>query len=148
MKNKNLVVSIVIIVVAVLAFIFVYRQHVTAPTVAPDSSSMTDATALPADASQSTDQDLKVSFQCNAGRSMAADFNLTGSQDVALALSDGRTMTLSHVASSTATQYASPDGSIILYSNGQGTFLQEGNVDTYSNCQLQNNAGDPGTAAQ
>ncbi len=146
MKNKNLLVSGLIIIVAIAAFIFVYRQHVSAPDVAPaDASTSADA---PVDASQSTAQDLKVSFQCDDNKSMAADFNLTGTQDVALTLSDGRTMTLEHSSSSTQSEYASPDGSIVFYSNSAGTDLQEGNVATYSNCQLENNAAGAPTAAQ
>ena len=138
MKNQKLYVSVIIIVLAIAGFVFVLSRHVQAP-VMPASTSAAPSTSV--DASQTGAQDLKVSFDCDAGKTMSATFHLTTGAGLDLSLSDGRTLNLMHVDSADGTdtsEYATADGNIILWSKGQGTYLQEGAVTTYSNCQLQN----------
>ena len=132
MKHQNLYISIVIILLAAGAIAFLLRRHVTLPT-AP----VADATATAAQQTPATSQDLKVNFQCDDNKSMAATFHLSANM-LDLMLSDGRVLTLTNVPSSDSTQYISTDGTIRLWSKGQGTFLQEGDKTTFSNCSLEN----------
>ena len=149
MKNQQKIyVSILVIAVAAAAFVFVLRRHVTPPPAVTDASmSAMPATTDAGDQTAANPQDLKVSFMCDAGKTMTASFHLTADQGVDLMLSDGRSMSLKHVDSADSAQYVSADGNTILWSKGQGTFLQEGSATTYSNCQLENNPTAP-TAAQ
>ena len=143
MKNNNLYVSILVILLAAAGFVFVLRRHVDAPAVATSDAGslgmggMSGASAASASApSAASSGDLAVNFQCDSGKSIAAVFHLSTTQGADLALSDGRTMSLSHVQADGMDEYASADGSVILWSKGQGTFLQEGNQTTYSNCAV------------
>ncbi|HUX35628.1 MAG TPA: MliC family protein [Candidatus Paceibacterota bacterium] len=53
---------------------------------------------------------------------------------VDLKLSDGRSMTLPQTISASGVRYANPDESFIFWNKGNGAFIMENNVETYSNC--------------
>jgi membrane-bound inhibitor of C-type lysozyme len=56
---------------------------------------------------------------------------------VKLDLSDGRTLSLPQTISASGIRYANQDESIIFWSKGDGAFIIENEVETYSNCQAQ-----------
>ncbi len=53
---------------------------------------------------------------------------------VELSLGDGRNMTLPQTLSASGIRYASSDESVIFWSKGEGAFIVERGVETYSNC--------------
>ncbi|MDD5750727.1 MAG: MliC family protein [Candidatus Pacebacteria bacterium] len=53
---------------------------------------------------------------------------------VEISLSDGRQMTLPQTISASGIRYANSDESVIFWSKGQGAFIVENEVQTYSEC--------------
>ena len=86
------------------------------------------------------------SYECKAGKTISAIFYkgqdepvVSGqppkpSGSVKISLSDGRDMTLSQTISADGGRYATPNESLIFWSKGNGAFVQENNLETYSNC--------------
>jgi membrane-bound inhibitor of C-type lysozyme len=74
-----------------------------------------------------------VAFACDAGQSINATF-YEGS--VALALSDGRSMTLPQAVSGSGIRYTNADESFVFWGKGNTAFVEEGasQEQTYSGC--------------
>jgi membrane-bound inhibitor of C-type lysozyme len=53
---------------------------------------------------------------------------------VSLKLSDGRNMNLPHVISADGGRYANADESFVFWNRGDTAFINENNIQTYSNC--------------
>ena len=140
MKKQNLYLSIAIIILAGVAVALLMRRPVQNPN---PSTVVTDATATATN--PAAPQDFPVSFICDDNKSIAAVFHLPADQTLDITVSDGRSTTLNHVTSVDGARYASPDGSVVFWSKGQGAFLQEGTVTTYANCRVATTPA--GTAA-
>jgi membrane-bound inhibitor of C-type lysozyme len=56
--------------------------------------------------------------------------------EVALALSDGRQMTLSQTISADGARFANADESFIFWSKGDGAFVMEDDTQTYHDCNV------------
>jgi membrane-bound inhibitor of C-type lysozyme len=55
-------------------------------------------------------------------------------EKVHIGLSDGREYTLPQAVSASGARYANESGSLVFWNKGDGVFLQEGSLVTYSNC--------------
>lgn len=75
--------------------------------------------------------DTKVFFACANEKGVKATFT---SQQVSLALSSGREITLSQVTSASGARYANADQSFVFWNKGQTAFIEENGTTTYSNC--------------
>ena len=133
MKNKNIWISLIVIVVAVLATVFLLRLHVTPPPEATQDTQSSDTTG-DTTGDSSTPQDLSFTFSCDDSKTITATFHLPDDYTTDLALSDGRTMTLSHVNSDTGATYANADDSVVFANQGTGATLVENGVTTFNNC--------------
>jgi membrane-bound inhibitor of C-type lysozyme len=91
-----------------------------------------------------------VIYRCDGGKTIAVDYYQgettppakpgmppTPGGSVALALSDGRNMTLPQTISADGMRYANADESFIFWGKGNGAFVMEGNTMTYQNCVQQ-----------
>ena len=78
MKNNNLVISLLIIILASVLGGYLLRRHVVAP--------------VPA----SLNQNPSYTFMCPDNKSITATFHLPDDASVDIVLSDGRTMNLAH----------------------------------------------------
>ena len=91
---------------------------------------------------------VKASYSCDAGKTIRAVYHNDNTPQtiklgamplphgsIDLVLSDGRTMTLPHGISADGARYATGDESLIFWSKGNGSFIEEkGKGLTYSNC--------------
>jgi membrane-bound inhibitor of C-type lysozyme len=127
MNKNNVLVAVVVLLVLVALGYWTWMRMKPAP----DPSSAIAA----------------ASYACDSGKTITASFSEgttsiaaipgqppvpTGS--VMLTLSDGRTMTLPQTLSADGGRYANADESIIFWDKGVGSFLKEGNAETYANC--------------
>lgn len=99
-----------------------------------------------ADNSDTTKFVAETDYSCDSGKQIKADYFegqakpvKTGempipSGKVELVLSDGRHLILPQTISASGIRYANSDESIIFWSKGEGAFIVENNVETYSNC--------------
>ncbi len=130
MKNKNIWISLLVIVVAVLVIIFLLRRHVTPPAEATQDTQTSDTDT----AGTTTPQDLSFTFSCDSSKTISATFHLPDDASTDLVLSDGRSMTLEHVQSDTGATYENADGSVVFANQGTGATLVENGVTTFNNC--------------
>ncbi|MDB5189807.1 MAG: hypothetical protein JWN49_133 [Parcubacteria group bacterium] len=79
-----------------------------------------------------------VAYTCDSGKTFTATFSDT---DVALTLSDGRSLTLPHVMSGSGIRYE--QGNVVLVGKGSDAFIEENGAQTYVNCVV--NAAAPVT---
>jgi membrane-bound inhibitor of C-type lysozyme len=65
---------------------------------------------------------------------------------VSLKLSDGRALTLPQTVSASGIRYANADESIIFWNKGDGAFITENNIETFSGCvtKTTETVGSPG----
>lgn len=78
-------------------------------------------------------QSIVASFLCKDSKSVVATFS---ANRVALALNDGRSMTLPHAVSADGARYANADESFVFWNRGNTAFITEGaqGTQTYSGC--------------
>jgi membrane-bound inhibitor of C-type lysozyme len=120
MKNKNIIVSIAIIVVAVLAVIYLLGRHVTPPGMVQNDTMDANNPSF--------------TFACPSGQSVTATFHIPEDATVDLALSDGRRMSLPHAMSADGARYANADESFVFWNRGMSAFIEENGAVTYENC--------------
>lgn len=120
MKNKNIIVSLVIIAVAAVLFAYLLHRKVQAPASAPSASN----------------QNPSFVFSCPDNKSITATFHLPDDASVDIALSDGRTMNLPHAISASGARYANADESFVFWNKGMSAFIQENGQTTYDNCSV------------
>lgn len=73
-----------------------------------------------------------VSYQCADDRALIAIYL---PESVALSLSDGRSLTLTHTIAASGVRYANADESIVFWTKGETAFLTEGGATTYADCR-------------
>ena len=129
MKNKNILVSVLIIIVAVAALLFLLRRHVTAPVNPSVDTALTG--------------DKTVTFACADNKSIIVTFHLPEDKTVEVipyessdSSATGPLISLSHVVSADGARYANDDESIVFWNKGNSAFLDENGVSTYTNCNL------------
>lgn len=111
----------VIVVVAALAIgIGLYKINQSDYT-------LTDVTMMPAP----TPTPIVANFTCDGGKSIQATF---AGDNVSLVLSDGRKLSLPHAISADGARYANANESIVFWNVGNTAFIEDNNVQTYSNC--------------
>lgn len=71
-------------------------------------------------------------FECPDGKSIYAGFS---EKSVALALSDGRELTLPQTISGSGARYANEGETIVFWNKGTGAFIEENRVTTYKDCE-------------
>lgn len=88
----------------------------------------------------------EVNYQCRDGKSIKASYYQgpvatvkpgqppIPSGEVNLLLSDGRGMILPQTISASGIRYGNKDESVVFWSKGDGAFITEGGVETYSDC--------------
>ena len=76
---------------------------------------------------------ISASFSCDGGKKIKALF-LNNGQSVDLSLSDGRSRLLQSDISADGGRYTNEDQTFEFWSTGQTAFIQENNLQTYSNC--------------
>ncbi len=87
-----------------------------------------------------------VSYACDGGKTIAATY---ASSSVAIALSDGRSLTLPQTVSGSGIRYEQGAGTnqdVVFWSKGDNAFLTENNVTTYDNCVAGTTTTQGGTA--
>lgn len=75
---------------------------------------------------------LSATFECPDGKSIYAGFS---EKSVALALSDGRELTLPQTISGSGARYANEGETIVFWNKGTGAFIEENGVTTYRDCE-------------
>jgi membrane-bound inhibitor of C-type lysozyme len=150
MKKSYIIwIVIVIIVVAGAIYAALHPSQNSGGSVATSTATSTN--------SQTGSQ--QVSYACDAGKTIDAAYTDGESKpaaeagqppvpggSVALTLSDGRAMTLPQTISGSGIRYANADESVVFWSKGNGAFITENNVQTFSGC-LQV-AADPGNLSK
>ena len=116
MKNNNLVISLLIIILASVLGGYLLRRHVVAP--------------VPA----SLNQNPSYTFMCPDNKSITATFHLPDDASVDIVLSDGRTMNLPHAESASGARYANADESFVFWNKGTSAFIEEHGKTTYDGC--------------
>lgn len=122
MKNQNIFVSVLVILLAIAAGVLISRR----PAVVP-ASQETDS-AIPSDKT--------FVLACDAGKSMSLVFHLPEDTSVEVSLSDGRMLTLANTSTTAGASYTSADGIVVLGLTGSTLTLTEAAVPTYANCAL------------
>ncbi|MDE2213246.1 MAG: MliC family protein [Patescibacteria group bacterium] len=135
--SASRIIGLLIILIVIAGGLFLWETHSGAPS---------STAAVPISS---------VSYLCDGGKTIAAKYyngptppspapgqppTPTGS--VTVALSDGRSFTLPQTLSASGIRYANSDESFIFWSEGNGAFVEENNVQTYSGCVAV--APDPG----
>ena len=108
--------SLLIIVIASCAVIYLLRRHVNAPV------------------STTLNQNPSYTFVCPDQKSITATFHLPDDASVDVTLSDGRTMNLPHAISASGARYANADESFVFWNKGTSAFVEENGTTTYDNC--------------
>ncbi len=135
-----------IVILAIVAIIVVIAEVVAGPN--------TNTAQLPTSGQPTAEQPIATAmFYCDGGKTINAAFYKgtstppsapgmppTPGGSVALALSDGRTMTLPQTISADGGRYANADESIVFWNVGDTAFITENNAQTYSNCSTANPA--------
>jgi membrane-bound inhibitor of C-type lysozyme len=111
------------IVILVLVGVVAYTVVNKPPVIHPPVVITTPAAPL------STDVTTTATYSCDRGSTITANFS---EANVALTLSDGRSLTLPRVVSADGTQYKS--GTTLFVSKGDEAFLQESGSNNYDNC--------------
>jgi membrane-bound inhibitor of C-type lysozyme len=126
MRNTGkIIVTIIIVILIVVAIVWAVGSTKSAPVAIQTQVENPIAT---------------VAYACNDNKTIDATFYI-GSSTVAL--SDGRTMSLSQATSADGTRYTNSDESFVFWSMGKGALVLENNVDkSYIGCVSV--APDPG----
>ncbi len=138
-KGRNTALLVVIIIIIIGAFLW-YNRNATwlAPLLGTTNRELQTQSGV-------------ASYSCDAGKTIAATFYtgtstspvatntpLTPNGSVALALSDGRNMTLPQTISGSGTRFANANESVVFWSKGNTAFITEGtgstSVQTFANC--------------
>jgi len=127
MTFRKIVFYIVIIILLVIIGYSIEHKAVVSPIVPPAPV----ITTTPAVISTAT-------FTCDNGSTITASFS---NSSVALALSDGRNLTLPQIVAADGAQYQ--QGTTLFVNKGDQAFLEENGTNTYNNCIT----GTTGTAA-
>src|SRR4051812_32416056 len=107
MKNKQIIVSTIVVVVAILLGAFLMHRRVAAPVVSTGADNKT------------------VVFSCDNSKQLSVSFPAQNDQSLDLTLSDGRTMTLGYIETADGARYANADQSIALWNQDNDVFLNE-----------------------
>ena len=127
MNNKTAGWVIVVLLIIVGGVYLISRSNERAGTNTTTTTTGTTAGTTTGGGQQAT---AAVNYYCSQG-SIVATY---ADNSVALALSDGRTMTLAQGISGSGVRYASADGLTVFDTKGNNAFLTEKNVNTYDNC--------------
>ncbi|HVM73577.1 MAG TPA: MliC family protein [Candidatus Paceibacterota bacterium] len=123
--SSNTFWTVIAIIIIVIGGYFALTQHFFSPnTTPPPSTTATSTTTVIS----------SVSYSCDAGKTIAAAYSQT---NVALALSDGRSLTLPQTMSGSGIRYELTTGTssdIIFWSEGDNAFMTENASSTYENC--------------
>jgi|GEM_PF-6910748 len=135
MKNKNIYVSILCILVAAGIGFYLMHRTVTAPAGESNQAQMPPS-------------DQSFTLSCDAAKSMSLTVHLPEDKSVDIALSDGRKLSLANVSTADGIAYTNADGSIKLLVLGAAASLVEAGNPTYSNCAIDQSALDAAGANQ
>ncbi len=124
MNTKNILVSVLVIVAAIILGMYLLNRPVQAP-----ASPLDNAIGV-----NMGGQDSVYTFLCSDGKYITATFHIPEDVNVDIALSDGRTMSLPHALSADGARYANADESVVFWDKGTSAFIQEKGVTTYDNC--------------
>lgn len=75
--------------------------------------------------------DAPVHYECARGKTITATFHTVS---VDLTLSDDRSLTLTRTISASGARFANADGSFVFWAKGDGAFIDEHGVETYTGC--------------
>ncbi|MEI8130184.1 MAG: MliC family protein [bacterium] len=116
MKNKNLLISLFVIILSAIVAGYLLRRHVNAPV------------------PKALNQNPSYTFMCPDQKSITATFHLPDDASVDVALSDGRTMNLPHAVSASGARYVNADESFVFWNKGTSAFIEENGKTTYDGC--------------
>ena len=85
-------------------------------------------------AAQPAAKTIRAHFACADGKVVDATFINGARSSVALALSDGRKLTLPQALSASGARYATKDESVVFWNKGDTAFLEEAGKTTYDGC--------------
>jgi hypothetical protein len=80
---------------------------------------------------------IKARFACSGGKWIDATFDNGTPSRVALALSDGRKLTLPQAMSASGARYANKGESIVFWNKGNTAFMEENGKTTYDGCSTR-----------
>lgn len=142
MRSKNQKNNLILIILFVVLLVFVGAlwprpEHVAqAPTLIKEKT-VTSKQVEVANINYTCDKNKTIAAVIYDGRSTppkVADGPPTPGGRVDLVLSDGRKINLPQTISADGVRYANSDDSFIFWSKGNGAFIMENNVQTYTNC--------------
>jgi membrane-bound inhibitor of C-type lysozyme len=84
---------------------------------------------------------IRAHFACADGKGVDATFVDGTHSSVALALSDGRKLTLPQARSASGARYATKDESVVFWNKGDTAFLEEAGKTTYDGCVASKSKG-------
>lgn len=87
-----------------------------------------------ADAAAQRARTIRAHFACADGKVVDATFINGTHSSVALALSDGRKLTLPQARSGSGARYATKGESVVFWNKGDTAFLEEAGKTTYDGC--------------
>ena len=124
-KQNRIILFAILFIIAILAAIsFVHNSQPIEQSV-PSVSTTTESSA------SSTAQTITAVFHCDAGKSVTAVF---GANQVALTLSDGRTINLLQAISASGARYATSDEKFVFWNKGNTAFITENGTTTFDGC--------------
>ncbi len=127
MKTYSKVILGVILIIIVFGLIYIF-------------SDKTPSIKVLSPVSGDSGQEKKVTFVCDAGKSIGATFYIGDDKFVDLVLSDGRTLSVPRAVSASGARYANTDETFVFWNKGDTAFITEGenSKTTFSNCVLKN----------
>lgn len=86
-----------------------------------------------------TEKTNKVTFVCDAGKTIGATFYMDNDRAVDLVLSDGRSLSVPHALSASGARYANADETFVFWNKGNTAFITEGKSGalTFVNCVIR-----------
>src|SRR3990167_5911453 len=118
-SNKNMLAAVIVVIAALIIGIGLYKLN--QPTYTLTDVNMPLPTPTP----------IVANFTCSGGKSIQATF---AGDNVSLVLSDGRKLSLPHALSADGARYANTNESFVFWNVVNTAFIEENNVQTYSNC--------------
>lgn len=129
-KNNRAALSFLVLIVIVAGIVWLIGNNMS--PVQPDQVGQTGTNTSVGTQTGLGTVTATASYACNDSKTINATF-YTGSTTIAL--SDGRTMTLSQTVSADGGRYANPDESFVFWSKGNGALVLENNVQkSYIGC--------------
>lgn len=119
-SNKNMLAAVVVIAAGLFIGIGLYKLN-------QPSYTFTNVTTPPLP----TPTPIVANFTCAGGKSTQATF---AGDNVNLILSDGRRLSLPRAISADGARYTNTNESFVFWNVGNSAFIEENNVQTYSNC--------------